>query len=60
MIILKKYIKIKLNSYDELPLNKTIEICSIIITIRVFFMKITILSTYFLRSNYGKYTNAIL
>ena len=26
-----KYIKIKFNSYDELPLNKTIEIPSIII-----------------------------
>ena len=34
------YMKIKLNSDDELPLNKTIEIPSMIIVVRAVFMKI--------------------
>ena len=33
----KKYIKIKLNSNDELPLNKEIEIPSMLIVVRVIF-----------------------
>ena len=33
----EKYIKIKLNSDDELPLNKTIEIRSMIIVVRAIF-----------------------
>ena len=33
----KKYMKIKFNSDDELPLNKTIEIPSMTIVIRVIF-----------------------
>ena len=38
----EKYMKIKFNSDDELPLNKTLEIRSMIIVVRdVFFMKIT-------------------
>ena len=36
----RKYMKIKFNSDDELPLNKTIEIPSMIIVARVVFMKI--------------------
>ena len=36
----RKYMKIKFNSDDELPLNKTIEIPSMIIVVRVVFMKI--------------------
>ena len=34
-----KYMKIKFNSDDELPLNKTIEIPSMIIVLDLFFMK---------------------
>ena len=38
----RKYFKIKFNLDDELPLNKAIEITSMIIIVRtVFFMKIT-------------------
>ena len=33
----KKYMKIKFNSDDELPLNKTIEIHSMIIDVRAVF-----------------------
>ena len=33
----EKYIKIKLNSYDESPLNKTVEISTITIVVRAFF-----------------------
>ena len=32
----EKYMKIKFNSDDELPLNKTIKICSIIVVRAVF------------------------
>ena len=32
----EKYIKIKLNSYDESPLNKTVEISTITIVVRAF------------------------
>ena len=35
-----KYMKIKLNSDDELPLNKTIKIPTIAIVARTFFLKI--------------------
>ena len=35
----KKYAKAKFNSDDELPLNKTIEIPSMIIVVRVVFHK---------------------
>ena len=37
----KKYMKIKFNSDDELPLNKTIKIPSMTIFVRPVFMKIT-------------------
>ena len=37
----ERYVKIKFNSDDELPLNKTIEIPSMIIVVRAVFMKIT-------------------
>ena len=37
----EKYIKIKFNSDDELPLNRTIEVPSIIIAAKAVFMKIT-------------------
>ena len=33
----EKYIKIKLNSYNESPLNKTVEISTITIVVRAFF-----------------------
>ena len=33
----EKYMKIKFSSYDELPLNKTIEILSMIIVVRAIF-----------------------
>ena len=33
----EKYIKIKLNSDDESPLNKTVEISTITIVVRAFF-----------------------
>ena len=35
----EKYMKIKFNSDDELPLNKTIEIPGMTIVVRAFFMK---------------------
>ena len=35
----KKYIKIKFNSDDEIPLNKTIEIPSMIIVFRAIFLE---------------------
>ena len=35
----EKYIKIKLNSYDESPQNKTVEISTITIVVRAFFKK---------------------
>ena len=35
----EKYIKIKLNSDDESPLNKTVEISTITIVLRAFFYK---------------------
>ena len=35
----EKYVKIKFNSDDELPLNKTIEIPSMIIVVRVIFLE---------------------
>ena len=35
----EKYMKIKFNLDDELPLDKTIEICSMIITVRAYFFK---------------------
>ena len=34
MIMIKKYMKIKFYSNDELPLNKTIEISSMTIVVR--------------------------
>ena len=37
MILMKKYMKIKFNSDDKLPLNKAIEISSITIVVRVVF-----------------------
>ena len=37
MIMMKKNTKIKFNSDDELPLNKTKEISSLIIVVRVVF-----------------------
>ena len=37
----EKYMKIKFNTDDDLPLNKTIEIPSIIILVRAVFMNIT-------------------
>ena len=37
----EKYMKIKFNSDDELPLNKTIEIPIMTIVVRAVFMKIT-------------------
>ena len=37
----EKYMKIKFNTDDDLPLNKTIEIPSIINVVRAVFMKIT-------------------
>ena len=37
MIMIKKYMKIILNSDDELPLNKTIEIPSIVMDFRAAF-----------------------
>ena len=37
----EKHMKIKFNSDDELPLNKTIEIPGMTIVVRAFFMKIT-------------------
>ena len=41
----KKYIKIRLNSDDELPLSKTIEIPSMVINVRAFISwKLQILS----------------
>ena len=46
MIMAKKYIKIKYKLDNELPLNKTIEIHSMIM---VFLWKLQILSTSFLR-----------
>ena len=36
----EKYMKIKFNSDDELPLNKTVEIPGMTIVVRAFFMKI--------------------
>ena len=36
----EKYMKIKFNSDNELPLNKTIEIPGMTIVVRAFFMKI--------------------
>ena len=46
--MMKKNIKIKFTSDNELPLNKTLEISSIIIVVRAVFMKIAsvILSLY--------------
>ena len=35
----EKYMKIKLNSDDDLPLNKTIEIISMIIVVRAIFLE---------------------
>ena len=35
----EKHMKIKINSDDNLPLNKMLEICSMIIAIRVVFHK---------------------
>ena len=35
----EKYMKIKFNSYEELPLNKTIEITSIIIVVTTVFLR---------------------
>ena len=37
----KKYMKIKSNSDNGLPLNKAVEIISMRIVVKVFFMKIT-------------------
>ena len=41
MIMMKKYIKIKFDLDDDLPLNKTIEIHNVLIAVRDIFMKIT-------------------
>ena len=43
----KKYMKIKFNSDGKLPLNKTIEILSMIIVVRAIFMKINIIHNFF-------------
>ena len=40
----EKQIKIKFNSDDELPLNKTVEIPTMTIVIRVIFLKISFIS----------------
>ena len=40
MIMMKKYIKIKFDLDDDLPLNKTIEIHNVLIAVRDIFMKI--------------------
>ena len=40
----EKQIKIKFNSDDELPLNKTVEIPTMTIIIRVIFLKISFIS----------------
>ena len=37
----ERYVKVKFNSDDELPLNKTVEIPIMIIVVRAVFMKIT-------------------
>ena len=37
MIMIKRYMKIKLNSNHDLPLNTTLELCSVIIVIRSVF-----------------------
>ena len=37
----KKYIKIKFNSDDDLPLNKTLKDGNIVVVVRLFFMKAT-------------------
>ena len=39
MIMIKKYMKIKFDSDNELPLNKTIEIPTIAIVIRAIFLE---------------------
>ena len=39
MIMIKKYMKIKFRLYDELPLNKTREIPSMIIAVGVIFLE---------------------
>ena len=39
MIMIKKYMKIKFDSDNELPLNKTIEIPTITIVIRAIFLE---------------------
>ena len=49
MIMIKKYMKIKFNSENKLPLNKTIEIPSMIIAVRTVFMKITNIILYPIR-----------
>ena len=41
MIMMKKYMKIKFNSDDKLPLNKTVQIPTITIVVRAIFSKIT-------------------
>ena len=45
----EKYMKIKFNSNDELPLNKTIEIHSMTIVVRAVFRENNILSASFFR-----------
>ena len=39
MIMIKKYMKIKFRLYDELPLNKTREIPSMIIAVGAIFLE---------------------
>ena len=39
MIMMKNIMKIEFNSYDKLPLNKTIEILTIIIAVRAIFLE---------------------
>ena len=40
----RKYMKIKFNSHDELPLNKTIEILTMTIVVRAIFLENNIIS----------------
>ena len=42
----EKFMKIKFNSDDKLPLNKTIEILSMTIAVRAIFMKINIIHNF--------------
>ena len=43
----EKYIKIKINLDDKLPPNKTLEISVMVIVVRAFFLKISIIHKFF-------------